>query len=382
MSEQTPVNKPIYSLLPTDVEGFDSLVELAMDMHWYWNHATDEVWRQLDSQLWDLTYNPWVVLQTVSRDQIERMLTDPVFRKKVDGLVQTRRQVVEAPAWFQQNHAQAPLTSVAYFSMEFMLCEARPIYSGGLGNVAGDQLKTASDLGVPVVGVGLLYQQGYFRQIIDKDGAQQALFPYNDPGQLPITPLRAPNGEWLRLELTLPGYSVWLRAWQVRVGRVKLYLLDGNDPANVPARRGITSELYGGGPELRLNQELVLGIGGWRLLNALGLKPEVCHLNEGHAAFAVLERARTFMEETGQPFEVALAVTRAGNLFTTHTPVAAGFDRFAPALIEQYLGCTPRTSSTSRFTIYWPLVARTRPTLLNPLIWPTWLCEGAGRSMG
>ncbi len=219
-----------------------------------------------------------------------------------------------------------------------MLSEALPIYSGGLGNVAGDQLKAASDLGVPVVGVGLLYQQGYFRQVIDKDGAQQALFPYNDPGQLPITPLRQANGEWLRLKIALPGYSVWLRAWQVQVGRVKLYLLDSNDAANFPAHRGITSELYGGGPELRLKQELLLGIGGWRLLGALGIQPEVCHLNEGHAAFAVLERARTFMQETGQPFDVALAVTRAGNLFTTHTAVAAGFDRFPPELIEQYLG--------------------------------------------
>jgi starch phosphorylase len=155
---------------------------------------------------------------------------------------------------------------------------------------------------------------------------------------LPITPLRHPNGEWLRLEIALPGYSVWLRAWQVQVGRVKLYLLDSNDAANFPAHRGITSELYGGGPELRLKQELLLGIGGWRLLGALGIHPEVCHLNEGHAAFAVLERALSFMKESGQHFEVALAVTKAGNLFTTHTAVAAGFDRFAPALIEQYLG--------------------------------------------
>jgi starch phosphorylase len=288
--------------------------------------------------LWELTHNPWVVLQTVSRDQIERVLVDPVFRKNVDGLVRTRRQAVAAPAWFQQEHSKSPLTCVAYFSMEFMLSEALPIYSGGLGNVAGDQLKAAGDLGLPVVGVGLLYQQGYFRQVIDKDGAQQALYPYNDPGQLPITPLRQPNGEWLRLKLDLPGYPVWLRVWQVQVGRVKLYLLDSNDAANFPAHRGITSELYGGGPELRLKQEIMLGIGGWRLLRALGIQPEVCHLNEGHAAFAVLERARSFMQETAQPFEVALAVTRAGNLFTTHTAVAAGFDRFAPALIEQYLG--------------------------------------------
>jgi starch phosphorylase len=150
--------------------------------------------------------------------------------------------------------------------------------------------------------------------------------------------LRQENGEWLRLEIALPGYSVWLRAWQVQVGRVKLYLLDSNDAANIPVHRGITSQLYGGTPELRLKQEMLLGIGGWRLLEALGIKPEVCHLNEGHAAFAVLERSLSFMKENGQPFDVALAVTRAGNLFTTHTAVAAGFDRFAPALIEQYLG--------------------------------------------
>ena len=338
MSEKMRIGHPKELLLPTDVEGFDSLAELALDMRWTWNHATDQVWRQLDTVLWELTDNPWVVLQTVSREKLRHVLADPAFRKNVDDLVQARREAAEAPGWFQQTYPQSQLSSVAYFSMEFMLSEALPIYSGGLGNVAGDQLKAASDLGVPVIGVGLLYQQGYFRQVIDKDGAQQALFPYNDPGQLPITPVRQANGEWLRLEIALPGYSVWLRAWQVQVGRVKLYLLDSNDAANYPAHRGITSELYGGGPELRLKQELLLGIGGWRLLATLGIQPEVCHLNEGHAAFAVLERARSFMEENGQPFEVALAVTRAGNLFTTHTAVAAGFDRFAPTLIEQYLG--------------------------------------------
>ncbi|HVO91665.1 MAG TPA: alpha-glucan family phosphorylase [Terriglobales bacterium] len=338
MSKPTRALNPVYSFLPTEVEGFDALAELALDMRWSWNHYADELWRQLDPDLWKITQNPWVILQTVSRDQMQRVLADPEFRKKVDALVKARRQAAEAPAWFQQNYQQASLNCVAYFSMEFMLSEALPIYSGGLGNVAGDQLKAASDLGVPVIGVGLLYQQGYFRQVIDKDGAQQALFPYNDPGQLPIIPLRQASGEWLRVEIALPGYSVWLRAWQVQVGRVKLYLLDSNDAANFPAHRGITSELYGGGPELRLKQELALGIGGWRLLEALGIQPEVCHLNEGHAAFAVLERARSFIKETGQPFEVALAVTRAGNLFTSHTAVAAGFDRFAPDLIEQYLG--------------------------------------------
>jgi starch phosphorylase len=338
MSKPKATRNPTWTFLPANVAGADALLELALDMRWSWNHCADEVWQQLDPALWELTHNPWVVLQTMSQDKLERVMADNAFREKVSDLVRARRQAAESPGWFQQHHANSPLTCVAYFSMEFMLSEALPIYSGGLGNVAGDQLKAASDLGVPVVGIGLLYQQGYFRQVIDKDGAQQALFPYNDPGQLPITPLREENGQWLRLEIALPGYSVWLRAWQVQVGRVKLYLLDSNDAANFPAHRGITSELYGGGPELRLKQELLLGIGGWRLLKALGLRPEVCHLNEGHAAFAVLERARTFMDESGQPFDVALAVTRAGNLFTTHTAVPAGFDRFAPALIEQYLG--------------------------------------------
>jgi starch phosphorylase len=184
--------------------------------------------------------------------------------------------------------------------------------------------------------VGLLYQVGYFRQRIDAAGNQQALYPFNDPGQLPIRPVRQADGEWLRIALQLPGFRLWVRTWQVDAGRSKLYLLDANDPANLPEYRGITSELYGGGPELRISQELVLGIGGWRLLRALGIQAEVCHLNEGHAAFAVLERARQYMEEAQVPFDVALSITRAGNLFTTHTPVEAGFDRFAPELVERH----------------------------------------------
>jgi starch phosphorylase len=338
MDKQRTHSSPQHIFLPTGIEGFDSLAELALNMRSSWNHAADEVWKELDSVLWELTHNPWLVLQTVAHDRLERLLTDPAFRGKVETLLKANREAIESPAWFQKNYSRSPLTSIAYFSMEFMLSEALPLYSGGLGNVAGDLLKTASDLGVPVFGVGLLYQRGYFRQVIDKEGAQEALFPYNDPGQLPIMPLREPNGEWLRLELEFLGYSLWLRTWQVQVGRVKLYLLDSNDPANSPINSCITSELYGGGQDLRLKQELVLGVGGWRLLKALGIEPEVCHLNEGHAAFVVLERAQSFMEKTGRSFEEALAVTRAGNLFTTHTPVAAGFDRFPSAMIGQYLG--------------------------------------------
>jgi starch phosphorylase len=331
----------IKSLAPfwsTDVEGIESLVELALDLRVPWKHAIHEIWGELDPELWSLTHNPWLVLQTVSRTKLAALGADRRFRDKVEALARAQREALQGPTWFQHAHRDSPLTGVAYFSMEFGLSEALPIYSGGLGNVAGDQLKAASDLGVPVTAVGILYQEGYFRQVIDADGAQRALYPHNNPGQLPISPVRQPNGEWLRLRITLTGRTAWIRIWQAQVGRLRLYLLDSNDPANDPALRGITSELYGGGSEMRLAQELILGIGGWRLVRALGLAPEVCHLNEGHAAFAVLERAAAFMEESGQPFAAALAATRAGNLFTTHTPVAAGFDRFPSALVEQSLG--------------------------------------------
>jgi starch phosphorylase len=338
MKDKTDIRKPVYSFLPSNIEGVDSLAKLALDMRWSWNHTADEIWRQLDPDLWDMTHNPWVVLQTVSINKLQSVTTDPAFRKKVDALIKSKEKATSVPAWFQKKYPKSALSCVAYFSMEFMLSEALPIYSGGLGNVAGDQLKAASDLGVPVVGIGILYQQGYFRQEIDQNGEQQALYPYNDPGQLPVVPLRDANGEWLRLKIELPGYSVWLRTWLVQVGRIKLYLLDSNDAANFPIHRGITSELYGGGPELRLKQEMVLGIGGWRLLKALGIHPEVCHLNEGHAAFAILERAADFMENTGQSFDIAMVSTRPANLFTTHTAVAAGFDLFSPNLIDQYMG--------------------------------------------
>ncbi len=315
----------------------DALEQLALDLRWAWTHSADELWRRLDSELWEQTYNPWVILQTASKEKLDAVTKDAGFQELLADILRKRQAASESASWFQLTHSNSPLTCASYFCMEFMLSEALPIYSGGLGNVAGDQLKAASDLGIPVIGVGLLYQQGYFRQEIEADGSQRALYPFNDPGQLPITPVREASGEWLRIPIQFPGFRLWVRAWQVKVGRTTLYLLDTNDPANLPIYRGITSELYGGGPDLRLEQELVLGIAGWRLLRRLGLQPEVCHLNEGHAGFAILERARTWMEDHKQPFEIALAVTRAGNLFTTHTPVEAGFDRYSPALIEKYL---------------------------------------------
>lgn len=342
MKKQHFHTNDLYNLLHTNVEGMDALVELALNIRWSWNHAADALWQQLNPDLWELTHNPWVILQTASREDLESHLADSDFRKKIDDLMELKAQMDTVPTWFEEHHPKPPFTQIAYFSMEYMLSEALPIYNGGLGNVAGDQLKSASDLGVPVVAVGLLYSKGFFRQEIDRYGNQNPLFPYNDPGQLPITPLRKANGEWLRFQVSLPGYPVWLRAWQAEVGRLKLYLLDSNDAANLPIYRGITDELYGGGMDHRIKQEIILGIGGYKLLRALDIAPEVCHMNEGHTAFLILERARHFMKENGTTFEEALAVTRAGNLFTTHTPVAAGFDHFNPGLMEHHFGTYAR----------------------------------------
>lgn len=338
MIEESNYTRPLGSISSNHTEEIDALTRLALDLHWSWNHSADELFKELDANLWELTHNPWVVLQSVSRDRLTLKLADKNFKSKMVKLVKAREAENTSNSWFVQNHGNSKLTCVAYFSMEFMLSEALPIYVGGLGNVAGDQLKSASDLGVPVVAVGLLYQQGYFRQEIDKYGNQLATFPYNDPGQLPVAPLRLPNGEWLRLKIVLAGHDVWLRTWIVQVGKVKLYLLDSNDMVNLPAHRAITSELYGGGEEMRIKQEILLGIGGWKLLNALDIHPEVCHMNEGHAAFLILERACSYMKATGVSFETALTVTRAGNLFTTHTAVAAGFDHFSPSLMWQFFG--------------------------------------------
>ncbi len=319
-------------------EGLEDLLPLAVDLRWSWNHRADSLWETVDPVLWEATGNPWLILASVSQKRLEALARDSGFRRR---LAEARRHLEayrRARTWFAERHGDGPLRAVGYFSMEFGLTEALPIYSGGLGILAGDYLKSASDLGVPVIGVGLLYQRGYFHQVLDPEGRQLAFNPYNDPALLPVTPLRTPDGEWLRLEVELGEGRVCLRAWEAQVGRTRLLLLDSNDPLNPPEHRGITSELYGGGPELRLQQEIVLGIGGWRLLRMLGLSCEVCHLNEGHAALAVLERTRSCMEEHGLRFREALRLTRAGNLFTTHTPVEAGFDRFAPELVARYLG--------------------------------------------
>jgi starch phosphorylase len=324
--------------LPTVPAALTGLVDLALDLRWSWSHSADTLWERLAPELWEVTGNPWHILQTIAQTRLEEAAADPEFLELLRHHLAARENVLKASSWFEQKYTGAPLGPVAYFSMEFGLSEALPIYSGGLGILAGDFLKAASDLGVPITGVGLLWQQGYFRQALSATGEQMEFFPFNDPGQLPITPLRDQGGEWVETVVSLPRRNLHLRVWEVRAGRARLYLLDANHLLNGPADRGITSELYGGGPETRLQQEMILGIGGWRVLRDLGISPEVCHLNEGHAALAVLERARCYMQEREVPFPVALTATRPGNVFTTHTPVEAGFDCFAPELVRKYLG--------------------------------------------
>ncbi len=323
--------------LPEPLAG---LTTLALDLRWSWHHGSDPLWRTVDPELWEEIRNPWLILENISDQRLDDLAADSQFVEALRQQLEMREKHFLGETWFDSQFGTSFQGYVAYFSMEFGLSDSLPIYSGGLGVLAGDLMKTACDLGVPLVGIGLLYQQGYFRQALDAQGEQIEFYPYNDPTMLPVVPLTDKDGEWIHVTVELPGRQLRLRVWHVEVGRRSLFLLDSNDPLNNPGDRGITSELYGSGQrsaqEMRLQQEIVLGIGGWRLLEAMGIECPVCHLNEGHAAFAILERARHFMARSKRPFDVALRATRAGNLFTSHTPVDTGFDRFPPELLLHY----------------------------------------------
>ncbi len=319
------------------------LRELAVNLHWSWNHASDQLWQRLNPEIWESTGNPVSVLQFTSDAQFEMLAQDQSFLQALEVLVAAHHRYQQDPGWYAQHYLRAvqqpiPLKGIAYFSMEFGLCDALPIYAGGLGMLAGDLLKTASDLSVPLIGIGLFYQEGYFHQSFSADGWQQETYLFNDSGSLPLQPLRSSDGSWLDVETHFLCRQIRFRVWVAQVGKVKLYLLDSNHPCNQPRDRGITSKLYGGGTELRLVQEIALGICGWRLVETLGLDIDICHLNEGHAAFATLERIRSYAVRHNTNFWQALWATRAGNIFTTHTPVAAGFDRYPVELLHRYAG--------------------------------------------
>jgi len=326
-----------FSYLPRQLpDSLKELVTLASDLRWTWSHESDALWRMIDPLVWEKTENPYEVLQNLTEIRLEELATDANFLGHLKRLAAERQNYLVQQSWFRDCHGLERINGIAYFSMEFGLGKALPLYAGGLGILAGDFLKAASDLGVPITAIGLLYQEGYFRQMLGADGWQQEVYPYNDPNFLPVFPVKSDSGAWLKIEIELPGRSVRCRAWQAQVGRVRLFLLDSNDPLNSPLDRGITGRLYGGGEEMRLVQEIALGIGGWRLISTLGLQIDLCHLNEGHAAFVTLERTRQVMQQQGIGFREALWLTRPGNLFTTHTPVPAGFDSYFPELLQRY----------------------------------------------
>jgi starch phosphorylase len=313
------------------------LRELALNLRWTWDRETRALFRKIFPSLWDQTEdNPWLMLRVASPSRLEALAQDNDFRARLEREYAELQSYMAERAWFHQAHPEESEALIAYFTAECGLTECLPIYAGGLGILSGDHLKAASALGVPLVGVSLFYQEGYGRQVLDASGWQLDRFPSNKFEAMPVRVERNADGWPLTVQVPLPGRPLSLLVWRVQVGRVILYLLDANIPTNNSTDRSITSQLYGGDREMRLQQEMALGIGGWRALTAIGLRPQVCHLNEGHAAFAVLERARSLRAETGCSFWEALAATAAGNVFTTHTPVPAGFDLFPPDMIARY----------------------------------------------
>jgi starch phosphorylase len=344
--------KPIHTFIavPSLPARLEPLRELAYNLRWAWNHDTIELFRRLDSALWETTgHNPVLMLGTIEQAKLEAAASDEGFLAHLERVAQNLEAYKAAEStWFSRVHGTTQTPLVAYFSAEFGVTECLSVFAGGLGVLAGDHLKSASDLGVPLVGVGLLYQQGYFRQYLNEAGWQQEAYENNDFHNLPLALQRRPDGEPLTVRVPHPGRNVVAQVWQAQVGRVPLYLLDTNIPPNQPQDRDLTDQLYGGDLEMRIRQEIVLGIGGYLALEALGLEPTVYHMNEGHSAFLALERARRLMETQGLSFAEAREAAAAGLVFTTHTPVAAGHDYFAPDLMDRYLADCVRALGLSR----------------------------------
>jgi len=346
--------KPVqtFSVVPSLPPAIEALRKLAFNLQWCWNHDTIELFRRLDRNLWEKTgHNPVLLLGTIEQEKLEQAAHDDAFRAHVQRAESYLNSYLENEnTWFRRScgdHDDHPL--VAYFSAEFGLTECLSIFAGGLGILAGDHLKSASDLGVPLVGVGLLYQQGYFKQYLSQSGWQQEAYENNDFENLPLSPAYKPDGSNAIVEVDLAGHAVYAQVWRVQVGRVALYLLDTNIPQNIrPEDRDITDQLYGGDREMRIRQEIVLGIGGYRALQALGLQPTVYHMNEGHSAFLALEHVLQLMRKHRLSFAEARELASASLTFTTHTPVEAGHDYFPRDLVDRYLGDIARQLGISQ----------------------------------
>ncbi|MEW6755330.1 MAG: alpha-glucan family phosphorylase [Candidatus Latescibacterota bacterium] len=331
--------KPISRLhvIPDLPANLTPLWDLAYNLWWTWNQETMRVLQQIDPDAWvACERNPMRFLSSLSQVRLDELARDGALVRRIEHVLTLFERYRARPTWYDQAHADSGL-QISYFSAEFGLTESLRIYSGGLGVLAGDHLKSASDLGLPLVGLGLMYRQGYFHQALNPDGWQAEHYPESNPDHMPVRAAARPDGKPLVIEVPFAQGPVRARLWLVQVGRVPLYLLDTNVEGNAPGDREITARLYGGDREMRIRQEILLGIGGMTALGALGIQPTICHMNEGHSAFLGLERIRTLMREHGLSFAAAREIGTLGNVFTTHTPVAAGNDWFPPDLVEKHL---------------------------------------------
>jgi starch phosphorylase len=335
-----------YEVEPSIPAELARLGALAKNLWWSWNESARDLFARVDPELYErVSENPVALLFRTSQERLDTLAKDPGYLAELGRIDGELTAYLARETWFDRTYRGTPLASatIAYFSMEFGVHEAVPVYSGGLGVLAGDHLKSASDLGLPLVGVGVAFSQGYFRQSLDHEGWQTERYPPNDWHDLPVSPVNDAAGARVTVAVTLPAPGqgqarrVALQAWRVDVGRIPLYLLDANLGENAPEDRALTNTLYGGDKNHRIRQEILLGVGGVRLLEAIGVRPSVCHMNEGHSAFLALERVRQLMAREGAPFAVAAEAASAGNVFTTHTPVPAGNDAFAHDLITPYL---------------------------------------------
>ncbi len=322
---------------PNIPERLSPLKELSMNLWYSWNWEAIQLFIRLDADLWEETgHNPVAFLGRVSQQNLAAAASDDSFVAEMDDVYSRFQQYLERDCWFEKAHPGMENASVAYFSCEYGLDETLPIYSGGLGILSGDHLKSSSDLGIPLIAMGLLYRRGYLRQYLNIDGWQQEKYPENDWANMPVVLIRDESGAPVKIQVELGADRIWLQAWKVQVGRVPLILLSANLPENPTELREITNQLYGGDREMRIRQEIVLGIGGSRMLGVLGIEPDVFHINEGHSAFLVLERMRCLMQEKGLTLDEARQVVWGSTVFTTHTPVPAGNERFSPELMKKY----------------------------------------------
>jgi starch phosphorylase len=326
-----------FQVFPDIPAPLQPLLEMARNLWWVWHPDGVEMFRRLDRKLWDeVHHSPVKMLGLLPQANLAKAAKDQGYLAQMNRVYDAFKKHLAEKGWFAENHPDKSKLQIAYFSAEFGLHESLPIYSGGLGILAGDHLKSASEIGLPLMGMGLLYRNGYFQQYLSADGWQQESYPELDFYNLPIEPVKFTDGSPVHVRVDLPENAVFCKVWKASVGRVPLYLLDTNLLENAPADRDITSRLYGGGSEMRIKQEIVLGIGGVRALEAMNVAPTVFHMNEGHSAFLALERIRVLLDNSAMTFDEARQLIMATNVFTTHTPVPAGIDMFPPELMLKY----------------------------------------------